>query len=42
MHDEAMKEPAAPRKAVRKYAPPLAISLSDAEIGFGGSCSLGS
>jgi hypothetical protein len=36
------KDPPSPKKPARKYVPPQAISLSDAEVGFGGSCSLGS
>jgi len=36
------QDPAVGERPVRRYVPPRAISLSDAEVGFGGSCSPGS
>lgn|GEM_PF-3768479 len=39
---ETSKRVAAAKRPARRYAPPEAISLSDAETGFGASCSPGS
>ena len=37
-----MKNTAAAKRPARRYMPPQAVSLSDAEVGFGGSCGPGS